>query len=349
MGLGPSGDVSLARARDLAAEARRQLREGIDPIDARRSASEVVTRIPSWQEFVEELLGGSKGGVGILEAFRNPKHAAQWRTTLGPDYAKSLQHRLVSEIDTADVLGVLRPIWIKTPETAARLRGRIERVLAAAKARGYRDGPNPALWRGHLDALLPPRRKLSRGHHAALPYAELPAFWQRLARLDSSSAWALSFAVLTAARSGEVRLARWAEIDLNARIWTVPAARMKAGREHRVPLSTAAVAILSKAGSVKLDADGYLFPSHQRDRPLSVMALPMALRGLDASITVHGFRSAFRDWAAEATAHPHEVAEMALAHTISSAVERAYRRGDLFEKRVEIMKDWANFVCSAKA
>jgi len=226
------------------------------------------------------------------------------------------------------------------------LRGRIERVMDAAKAEGYHPGPNPALWRGNLKSILPKKPKLSRGHHAALPYDEMPAFWQKLVALDSVSANALRFLILTAARSGEVRLATWNEIDMQGAAWNVPAERMKAGKPHRVPLTDEALAVLITMSKLRAGRgdDDLVFPARDSRKPLSVMALAMALRGINDAVTVHGFRSSFRDWAAEQTSYPGDVAEAALAHTIGNKVEAAYRRGDLFEKRRALMAEWAQYV-----
>jgi integrase len=240
------------------------------------------------------------------------------------------------------VLRVLQPVWQKIPETAARLRGRIERVLDAAQARGYRSGENPARWRGHLKTLLPARQRLTRGHHAALRYDELPAFMTELRTRQSTAALALELAILTASRTGEVLNAELKEFDLNKAIWTIPAQRMKAGHEHRIPLVARAVAILK---SLKKHAhDDHAFPGNRRGKPLSPMAMTMQLRRMKRkNITVHGFRSTFRDWASEQTSFPHETCEHALAHRISDKAEAAYRRGDQFDKRRQLMNDWAAF------
>jgi integrase len=258
-------------------------------------------------------------------------------------YAAPLRSMRLDDIATADVLAVLQPLWQTKAETASRLRGRIERVLDAARARGLRSGENPARWRGHLDALLPPRHRLTRGHYAAMPYDEVPSFIGRLRASESVSGLALEFLILTASRTGEVLGARWDEIDVDAELWTVPAARMKAGREHRVPLSARALAILQTVEKVRTGE--HVFPGQRRGRPLSVMALAMVLRRLKLeNVTVHGFRSAFRDWCGEATAFPRDVAEAALAHTVGDMTERAYRRGDALEKRRKLMAAWAAFI-----
>ena len=254
-----------------------------------------------------------------------------------------LRNLRLDEIGTEDVLGVLTPIWLTKSETASRLRGRIERVLDAARAKGPRSGENPARWRGHLDALLPKRQKLTRGHHAAMPYEDVPAFVARLRGSDSVSILALEFLILTAARSGEVLGARWDEIDHEGKLWIVPAARIKGAREHRVPLTKRALAILKTIEKVR--TGDYVFPGQKRGEPLSEMALAMAMRRLKTSdFTVHGFRSAFRDWAGEETVFPREVAEAALAHVVGDATERAYRRGDALEKRRKLMDAWASYI-----
>ena len=245
----------------------------------------------------------------------------------------------IDKVTTEDVLAVLKPIWSTKPETASRVRGRIAAVLDAAKARGLRDGDNPAAWTGHLKNLLPSRTKLARGHHAAMSINEVPAFVARLREADGISPRALEFTILTAARSGEALGARWSEIDLACCIWTVPATRMKAGAEHRVPLSSRVIELLKEMAAARLG--DFVFPGAKRDSPLSNMALAMTLRRLSVDITVHGFRSTFRDWASERTAFPPDVCEAALAHTVRNRVEAAYRRGDLFEKRRELMDAWA--------
>jgi integrase len=243
---------------------------------------------------------------------------------------------------------VLEPIWTAKPETAGRVRGRLESILDFAKVRGYRDGENPARWRGHLDKLLPARSKVRRvEHHAALPYAELPAFLVNLREQEGIAARAVEFAILTAARTGEMIGACWNEVDLLDKVWTVPAARMKAHRDHRVPLSARALAILHEMQAAR-HGDGFVFPGREPGGPLSNMAFLMLLRRMGrADVTVHGFRSSFRDWAAERTSVPSEVAEMALAHAVGNKVEAAYRRGDLFEKRRRLMQQWATFCTTA--
>ncbi len=337
MGLGGLKSVSLARARELAAEARVNLQAGIDPITAKNNAPVAV---PTFGEEADDFIDA------MGPQFRNAKHLDQWKMTLKV-YAAPLRSKRVDQIATADVLEVLKPIWLTKPETAARLRGRIERVLDAAKAKGHRTGQNPALWRGHLDNLLPKRRKLSRGHHAAMPYERVPAFVADLRERDAMAARALEFTILTAARTGETFGATWREIDLEAAIWTIPRERMKAGREHRVPLTDRAVEILTELSELSTGPDAYVFPGQKKGRPLSVMAMDMILRRMDIEFTVHGFRSSFRDWAGEETSFPREVAEAALAHVVGDETERAYRRGDALEKRRKLMIAWANY-CEPK-
>jgi Integrase len=337
MGLGGLKSVTLARARELAGEARANLQAGVDPIAAKKNAPAAV---PTFGEEADDFIEAMK------PQFRNAKHIAQWEMTLR-DYAASLRPKRVDQITTADVLEVLKPIWLSKPETASRLRGRIERVLDAAKARGHRSGENPALWRGHLDKLLPKRRKLSRGHHAAMPYEDVPAFVAALRQREAMAARALEFTILTAARSGETFGLTWKEIDLEAALWIVPAKRMKAGREHRVPLTPRAVEILTELAELGAEPDAHVFPGQKEGRPLSIMSMDMILRRMKVDFTVHGFRSSFRDWAGEETSFPREVAEAALAHVVGDETERAYRRGDALEKRRKLMAAWASY-CEPK-
>jgi integrase len=338
MGLGSERVYSLAEARAKASDARRLLGDGMDPISAREGhrSRERLEKASSltFAKCAEKYIGAHRAG------WRNPKHIAQWENTLDT-YAGQIIGRLaVKDVDTALVLRVLEPIWTKKPETATRLRGRIERILDWARVMGYRVGENPARWRGHLDKLLPAAlNRMNRKHLAALPYGEIGAFIGELRTKEGTSARALEFAILTAARTGEVIGARSDEIDTDKALWTVPAARMKAGREHRVPLSPRALEI------AKAQPDGlFLFAGGKDKQGLSDMALLEVLRRMGRDgLTVHGFRSTFRDWASERTSYPREVCEMALAHAISDKVEAAYRRGDLFEKRRRLMLDWAKF------
>lgn len=333
MGLGSGRDVSLAEAREKAATARKQVTEGLDPVTERRRGKRTA---PLFREAADTFVSA------MAPQFRNAKHIEQWRMTFKV-YAAPLHAKPVDEITTEDILGVLRPIWQTKSETASRLRGRIERVLDAAKAQGHRSGANPAAWRGHLALLLPQRQKLQRGHHAAMPYTEVPAFIGQLQARDAIAARALEFVILTAARSGEALGATWNEIDMLKKVWTVPAVRMKAGREHRVPLSPRAMTILEQFAEFGSEPEDHIFPSTKRGRPLSGMAMDMLLRRLNVDVTVHGFRSSFRDWCGEVSTYPREVAEAALAHVVGDATERAYRRGDALEKRRQLMEDWAVF------
>ncbi|MFM9857231.1 tyrosine-type recombinase/integrase [Pseudoxanthobacter sp. M-2] len=342
MGLGSLRDVRLAVAREKAAEARALLADGKDPLAIRRAstAAQADVTVPTFGEFADAYVDGIEAG------FTNAKHRYQWKATLGDAYCAAIRRKPIDEVSTEDVLSILEPIWLTKSETASRLRGRIERVLDAAKVRKLRFGENPALWRGHLDKLLPKRRKLTRGHLKAMPYADVPAFMKSLEAVDGVSALALRFAILTAARSGEVLGAQWGEFDLEAKVWVVPRERMKARREHRVPLSDQALQLLSVVAPLRLDNDdvsAFVFPGMKNDKPLSIMAMSMVLRRLGANVTAHGFRSSFRDWAGEETHHTREIAEAALAHVVGNEVERAYRRGDALVKRRQLMADWAAF------
>ncbi|WP_223215562.1 tyrosine-type recombinase/integrase [Agrobacterium deltaense] len=339
MGLGGVHSVTLAKARELAQEARTKLQAGVDPIQAKHTTPPLV---PTFGDEADDFIAAMK------PQFRNAKHIAQWEMTLR-EYAAPLRQKLITDVTTADVLGVLKPIWLTKSETASRVRGRIERVLDAAKAKGLRTGENPALWRGHLDKLLPKRRKLARGHHKAMPYADVAAFIIELRKREAVAATALEFTILTAARSGETLGAKWHEIDWEHKIWTVPAERMKAGREHRVPLSPRAITILKKLAEFGADENSFVFPGQRPGKPLSVMAMDMVLRRMEVDVTVHGFRSSFRDWCGEVSNFPRDVAEAALAHVVGDKTERAYRRGDALEKRRKLMTGWANYCGSSSA
>jgi integrase len=340
MGLGSHDEgVSLADARTARDEARRVLRSGKNPIEARREAARASQARRTFGEIADEVLETKS------REWRNKIHKDQWRLAL-ETYAKPLRPRFVDEIDTEAVLGVLKPLWTEKPETGARLRQRIEAVLDAAKAQGLRDGDNPARWKGHLKHLLPKRTKLARGHYAAMPYADVPAFMARLREDGNIAARALEFAILTAGRSGEVYGACWSEIDLAAKVWTLPAERMKAGREHRVPLCERALAILETMKSSRVG--DFAFPGQKRGKPLSHVAMAKVLERLGIeNATPHGFRSAFRDWAGNETSFPREVAEAALAHTVGDEVEAAYRRSDALEKRRKLMTAWGSY-CASK-
>jgi integrase len=338
MGLGPVSVLTLAEAREKARECRKVLLNGIDPIDARRSdrmqARVEAARGVTFRQCAESYIAAHEAG------WRNEKHRAQWKATLAT-YAYPIIGQLsVAMVDTALVVKVIEPIWATKPETAGRVRGRIESILDWAKVRGFRAGDNPAQWRGHLDKLLPSRRKMRPvKHHAALPYAEMPTFMLELRNRDGISARALELTILTALRTGEVIGARWPEFDAKAKIWTIPARRMKGGREHRVPLCDRAIKILSS-----LPREGeFLFPGARKGEPISNMAMLELMRGMRPGFVPHGCRSTFRDWAAEMSNYPNHVVEMALAHVIGDKVEAAYRRGDLFEKRRRLMAEWERY------
>jgi integrase len=340
MGLGPLADVPLAEARDRASAAREMRRVGKDPITEREAsraqASLVAPKMISFDECATAYIAAHRAG------WRNIKHASQWTNTIAT-YSSPVFGRVpVQLIDVGLVMKAIEPLWAAKPETASRVRGRIERILDWAKVRGYRDGENPARWRGHLDHLLPARGKVRRvKHHAALPYAEIPAFVTALKGRDAVAARALEFAILTAARTSEVIGAMWSEMDLDARVWIIPAERMKAGREHRVPLGDRAIEIIRNMLTTK--QNDHVFCGDRRTA-LSNMSLLMLLRRMGRTdVTAHGFRSSFRDWVEEQTDTPRTVAEMALSHSIGNAVEAAYRRGDLFEKRRLLMNLWGTY------
>jgi len=341
MGLGPVHTIPLGDARKRAAECRRMRLDGIDPIEARSEHR-------SWKK-LEAAMGMTFDACAAAyldahkDGWRNAKHREQWRNTLS-SYAGPVFGSLpVQAVDLTLVMKALEPIWKAKPETASRLRGRIEAVLDWATVRGYRKGENPARWRGHLDKLLPARAKIQKvEHHPALPYSEIADFMAPLRSQEGIAARALEFLIVTAARTGEIIGARWDEVDLNEKVWVVPGARMKASREHRVPLSGPALAVLKQMNEIR-ESD-FVFPGGKKGKPLSNMAMLAVLKRMGRNdLTSHGFRSTFRDWAAERTNFPREVVEMALAHTIENKVEAAYRRGDLFQKRRQLMEAWARF------
>jgi integrase len=340
MGLGSLQMVSIADARLRASEARKLVQEGKNPIDERhaaRAAQELANaQSMTFDQSCDAFIASHRAG------WRNPKHVQQWTNTLKTYASPTFGKVLVRAIDTALVTKALEPIWTTIPETAGRVRGRIEAVLDWAAARGHRQGENPARWRGHLDKLLPARSKVRTSkHHPALPYPEIPAFMMGLGNRDATAARALEFAILTATRTGEVIGAKWSEIDLVGKVWTTAADRMKSGREHRVPLSKAALEILE--GMRKITDCDYVFPGERHDT-LSNMALLMLLRRMDRNdLTAHGFRATFRTWAAERTNFSREVIEAALAHVVGDQTERAHQRGDLFEKRRRLMAAWADY------
>lgn len=359
-GLGPYPDVSLEEAREAATDLRKKVRSGTDPIDEKRERAAAAransAKAVTFDWCAHEYIKAHRAG------WSNPKHAQQWENTLAQYASPKIGKLDVARIDTAHIIMVLTQddLWTTKTETASRLRGRIECVLAWAATRKFRAGDNPARWKGHLDTLLPAPSKVSKeSHHAALPWQRMAEFIAALRKIEGNGARGLEFAILTAARSGEVRGATWSEFDIEAGLWTVPAARMKAGKEHRVPLSARALEILlHMRGDNRRDPDELVFPGMKRSTPLSDMTMTATIRRLhDADtkaggegfidpklrrvVTAHGFRSSFRDWAAETTAYPHEMCEMALAHTIGDKAEKAYRRGDLFAKRRRMMADWA--------
>jgi integrase len=347
MGLGPYPDISLATARDLAAKFRTMVKEGVDPIERRR-ADRAAQRIATAKNLTFDEC--ARAYIESHEAgWRNFKHRAQWSSTLKKYASPAFGKLPVAAIDIGLVMRVLKPIWSKKTETASRLRGRIESVLDWAGVHGYRSGENPARWKGNLDHVLPARSKVRPvQHHAALPYSELPSFMGDLRKCPGSAARALEFTILTAARTNETLGATWAEIDLREKVWNVPSERMKAGKDHRVPLSDCALEIVNAiAGSAE---GSFLLNGLRPGRPLSNMAMLKLLVRMDRSdLTVHGFRSTFRDWAAEHTTFPNEVVEMALAHAVNNKTEAAYRRGDLFEKRRRLMDAWAEFCATPAA
>lgn len=353
MGLGRAGysdgEVPLTDARELAGQLIKQVRAGVDPLaqrddDTKSKAAEAqkaAVRAITLKQVAEKFMDVHEAGL------RNAKHKMQWRNTMTTYVYPIMGDIPVAEVDTGQVLAVLEPIWRVKPETATRVRGRIESVLDYARALGWRTAENPARWKGHLSNTLPARGKVAPvEHHAALPWQEIGTFLVALRGQAGVAALALEFTILTAARSGETMGARWSEIDLASKIWTVPGSRMKAGKAHQVPLSDAALNALATAKTVRRTSseEEYVFPGATSGRPLSAMAMTMVLRRMKRrDVTPHGFRSCFSDWAAERTNYPRHVVEMALAHTIENKVEAAYRRGDLYQKRIQLMRAWATY------
>lgn len=343
IGLGPygtgAGQVSLAAARIKADEARAIVGQGGDPktdLAERRAGVRVLTFGKITHEYIEVM----------QSKWRGDKTLAAWER-FSTTYTAALRKIPVDKVSDEDVLRVLRPLWHTKPETATKVRERIKLVLDHATARKLRSGPNPAQWKGHLDQMLPPPAKLANGHLAAMRYADVPAFMQRLRKSSGLAAKAVEFIVLTAARSGEARGATWEEFDLVKKVWTIPPARMKAAKEHRVPLSDAVLVLVEQMKATATNR--YVFPGQRDNRPLSDVSLAKALKTATAgAITVHGFRSAFRDWVAEETNFQREVAEAALAHAVGDSVERAYRRGDALEKRRKLMEAWASYCTTVK-
>lgn len=338
MGLGSLDLMKLDEARDRAIELRKSVKRGVDPT---ADKGERKPRAATFEEVAEQCIGSQKAG------WSNPKSEAQWRSSLKAYAFPTLGKMNVAAVTTADIFDVLEPIWSAKPETAKRVRERMEKVLDFATALKLRTGDNPARWRGALEPLFPKKVRVAKvRHHPALPYADAADFMKALRAKIGVAPRALEFAVLTAARTNEVLGARWSELDLDKAMWTIPSERMKARRDHRVPLSEAAVALLR---SLPRDTEGeYVFVSPMaRGKPMSNMAMLKTLKLMKRDdLTVHGFRSTFRDWAAETTAYPDTVVEMALAHAIGNAVEAAYRRGDLFEKRTRLMADWSSYCAS---
>ena len=340
MGLGPYPAVSLQEARDKARKIHDDLRSGLIPVSPRKQQrSTLVAKAATEKTFrwcTEEYLKAKSS------EWKNAKHRQQWENTLDTYVIPHLGHLAVSLIDLPQVLACLEPIWSSKNETASRLRGRIESILDWAAVRKYRSGDNPARWKGHLDKVLPAPSKIQKvEHHRAIPIDGMTVFMQELRTQPGVGARALEFLILTATRSGEVRGATWAEIDLTEAVWTIPAERMKAGAEHRVPLSLQAIKILKELP--RLAGTQLLFPG-TKGQVLSDMTMTAVMRRMKAGAVPHGFRSTFRDWAGEKTNYPRELAEQALAHTLESKVEAAYRRGDALEKRRQMMQEWANFI-----
>jgi integrase len=347
MGLGPYPDVTLAAARNKALECRHMLRDGIDPIEY-RLAKKAATKLMAgkniiFQECAEDHIEAHRPG------WRNPKHAAQWRSTL-ETYAYPIIGQVpVGDIDTGLIMRVLKPIWQTKTETASRLRQRIEAVIDGAIALGLRSGDNPARWRGHLQNLLPSQSKVSRVQHfKAMAYTDIPAFFRDLRQRDAISARAMAFSILTAARSGEVRGVTWDEIDMDQAIWTIPEERTKSGRPHRIPLSPEALAVLHRMKAIQVLGEEHVFPGRRPGRQMSENTMRKFLQSdmQRDGLTVHGFRSTFRDWAAEQSNFPREVAEAALAHALKDKTEAAYQRADLLERRRKLMEMWAGYCAS---
>jgi len=348
MGLGGWPEVSVAAMRRKAEAAIELRAQGVDPLEQRaadkRAAAVAVAKAMTFSQVTARFL------VVRESSWRSPKHRQQWHNSLAT-YAVSINDLPVSEIDTPAVLRVLTPIWPTKPETGSRVAGRIEAILDYAGVQGWRDRnmANPARWKGNLEWALPAKNKVRKVvHHAALPYPELPAFLRVLDTRQGIAGLALRLLILTAVRSGEVRLARWSEIDLQTKVWIIPAERMKAARQHRVPLSAAAIAVLRDVEPLRTAGDSLIFEGMKQNTPLSDMTLSAVLRRLGrGELTVHGFRSTFRDWCAESN-YPRELAEAALAHTLGDKTEAAYFRSDLFDQRRKLMDGWARF-CGSKA
>lgn len=353
MGLGGYPEVSLAEARQKAAEARALRKQGIDPLQHRKhqeaAAEATGSGVPSFTSAAAAYIRSKR------HEWSNPKHARQWCATLKTYARPVIGSKPVDQVTTEDVLTIIKPIWTSRTETAKRVQGRVENILDFAAARQWRDSANPARWRGHLDKLLPSPARVKKQrnggttrHHPAMPYTEVPAFMVEVRALDSVSALALEWLILTATRSGETLQATWSEVDTEAAIWTIPATRTKTRREHQVPLSGAALALLDRLPRVA--GNDHLFVGARQGRPLSNMAMLQLMRGLGYGVggdrgdyVPHGFRSSFRDWSGEVSSFPRDVCEMALGHAIESKVEAAYRRGSLMQKRRAMMQEWADW------
>ena len=367
MGMGTLEHKTPVEARSEVAQLAAQVRAGVDPIEQRKQLAAQTAQAAKAAEAHAVTFSDAAGDYiqAHRSSWKNAKHAAQWETTLATYAAPIIGNKPVGEVSTEDVLRILSPLWTTKTETASRLRSRMELVLSYAKAMQWRQGENPALWRGHLDALLPAPAKVKKvRHHPALPYSQVAEFMGELKKVKGAGARALEFAILTATRSGEARLAKWEEIDLDGKLWTIPAERMKAKREHWVPLSTQAVELIHALP--KIDGNPYLFPGDRDKKPLSDMTLTAVTRRMNESddndappkwidpkcgdaIVPHGFRSTFRDWCAEVGHYPRELAEHALAHSLPSRVEAAYHRGTMLERRAPMMQEWGNYIDGAEA
>lgn len=344
IGLGPYPEIPLAKARDVATTYRQQIRDGINPIASKQEAKAALrlerANFITFQQAAEQYIAAHES------SWKNAKHIYQWKATLEQYAYPQVGNLHVKDIALGHIMKILEPIWATKTETASRLRGRLEAILDWARVRGHRTGDNPARWKGNLDSQLPAPGKVTKvQHHKAIDCQALPEFWKELASVQGASGPAMAFLILTAARSGEVRGATWEEIDLERKVWTIPAGRMKKEKEHRIPLPPEAVSILEAIGAVP-HRQGLIFTNN--GKPLSDMALTMQLRRMGKDFTVHGFRSTFRDWAGETTNFPREVIEHALAHQLKDKTEAAYARGDLFTKRTKLMEAWARFVTTPK-
>lgn len=346
MGLGSCSDVGLSDARELASNNRKLVKQGADPLEARDEGKKEITKTLTFTSCAARYIKAHR------RSWRNAKHARQWVSTLKTYARPKIGKIAITDLSTHNVLEVLNPIWTNKNETAKRVQGRIENILDYAAAHGYRDPINPARWRGHLDKLLAkPSRVQNVKHHPAMQYEQVATFMSAIAAYNNTSSQALTFLILTATRTSEVLNAEWNEVDFDNATWIIPSERMKASREHRVPLSQQALALLTALPRIK--DNSYIFPGMKLGRPLSNMALLQFMRGLGygpsgekGNYVPHGFRSSFRDWTGEVTSYPRDVAEMALAHAIENKVEAAYRRGDLFDKRRRMMQDWSDYICT---